>query len=96
MENPFRLVLAGNLGSPSVISFNLEIDFAPNREKIRLPIVEVLLRAAAGNLVHSKKQRDWQSCNAVLLPPFLTKTLCTNIETSVEALLKIFSKRINK
>ena len=60
---------AGNLGSPSVILFNLKIAFAPEGEKIRLPITEVLIRAAAGNLARSKKQRDWQSLNAVLLPP---------------------------
>ena len=30
--------LAGDLGSPSVISFNLEIAFAPEGEKIRLTI----------------------------------------------------------
>ena len=50
--------LAGDLGSPSVISFNLEIASAPEGEKIRLPITEALLRAAAGDLKGSKKQRD--------------------------------------
>ena len=63
--------LAGDLGSPSVISFNLEIAFAPEGEKIRLLITEALLCAASGNLKGSKKQWDWQSLNAVLLPPFL-------------------------
>ena len=65
--------LAGDLGSPSVISFNLEISFAPDREKIRLLITEVIFRAAAGDLTRSKKQRDWLSRKAVLLPTFLTE-----------------------
>ena len=42
--------LAGDLGSPYVISFNLEVAFAPEGEKICLLITEVLLRAAAGDL----------------------------------------------
>ena len=46
--------LAGDLSSPSVISFNLEIAFAPEGEKIRLPIMEGLLRAAAGDLKGTK------------------------------------------
>ena len=50
--------LTGDLGSPSVISFNLEIAFSPEGEKIRLPIMEVLLRAAAGDLARLKNQQD--------------------------------------
>ena len=47
--------LSGNLSSPSVIAFNLEIAFAPEEEKIRLLIMEGLLRAAAGDLKGTKK-----------------------------------------
>ena len=65
--------LAGDLSSPSVISFIIEIAFATDGKKIRLPIAEVLLRAAAGDLTQSKKQRNWTSHNAVLLLPFLTE-----------------------
>ena len=65
--------LAGDLGPSSIISFNLEIAFAPKEENIRLPITEVLLRAAAGDLARLKKQRDWQSLNAVLPPLFLAE-----------------------
>ena len=46
--------LVGDLGSTSVISFNLEIVFAPEGEKIHHPITQVLLRAAAGDLKGSK------------------------------------------
>ena len=70
-ESIQAFALAGDLGSPSVISFNLEIAFAPDGEKIRQPIAEVLLCAPAVNLARSKKQREWPSLNAVLLPPFL-------------------------
>ena len=72
-ESLQAFALAGNLGSPSVISFYLKTAFAPEGEKIRLPITEVLLCAAAGNLKGSKKQQDWQSLNAVLLLTFLTE-----------------------
>ena len=74
-ESVQYFALAGNLGSPSIISFNIEIAFAPDEEKIRLPIAEVLLRAAAGDLMRPKKQRDWPSRNAVLLPPSLLQGL---------------------
>ena len=50
--------LVGDLGLPSVVSFNLEIYFAPDEEKIRLPITAVLLCAAASNLARSKNQWD--------------------------------------
>ena len=83
--------LAGDLGSPSIISFNLEIAFAPEVEKIRLPITEVLLRAAAGDLARSKKQRDWKSLNTVLLPPFLTEVAILHGELDAGELLKIFT-----
>ena len=57
-ESIQAFALAGDLGSPSVISFNLEIAFAPEGENIRLTIKEVLLCAAAGNLSRSKKEKD--------------------------------------
>ena len=71
-ESIQAFALAGDLGSPSIILFSLEIAFAPEGEKIRLPITEFLLRAAVGDLARLKKQRYWQSLNAVLLLPFLT------------------------
>ena len=71
-ESVVDFSLAGDLRSPSVISLKIEIAFSADGDQIRLPITEVLLRAAAGNLTQSKKQRDWTPRNAVLLPPFLT------------------------
>ena len=70
-ESVVAFSLAVNLDSPSVVSINMYIDFSVYRKNIRLPITEVLLCAAAGNLVRSKKQQDWTPCNAVLLSPFL-------------------------
>ena len=43
--------LAGNLSSPSVISFKIKIAFAVDSDKICPPIAEVLHCAAAGNLL---------------------------------------------
>ena len=62
--------LAGNLSSPSVISFNIEITFATDGKKIRIPIAEILLCAAASDLARLKKHCDWTYRNAVLLPAF--------------------------
>ena len=95
-ESVVDFALAGDLGSPSVISFNLEIEFAPDREKICLLIAEVLLRAAAGNLAQSKKQRDWPSRNSVLLPPFLMGAAILHGELDAGELLKIFARSITE
>ena len=65
-------------------------------DKILLPIAEVLLRAVAGNLMRSKKQKDWTPCNAILLPPFLTEAEILDGETSGEELLKIFERSITE
>ena len=56
--------------------------------------MEVLLRAAAGDLARSKKQRYCTSCNAVLLPPFLTKAAILQGESDAGELLKIFTRSI--
>ena len=72
-ESVVAFALAGDLSSPSVIYFNTDIAFAADGDKIRLPIAEVLLCAAAGDLARSKNQRDWTSRNSVLLLPFLTE-----------------------
>ena len=57
-ESVVAFDLEGDIISPSVISFNIEIAFATDSENILLPISEVLLCTAAGDLVRSKKQRD--------------------------------------
>ena len=49
-ESIVVFAITGKPGSPSVISFNLEIAFATDCKKICLPIAEVLLCAAAANL----------------------------------------------
>ena len=49
-ESIVVFAITGDLGSPSVISFNLEIAFATDCEKIFLLIAEVLLCAGMGNL----------------------------------------------
>ena len=88
--------LTGNISSPSVISFNIEIAFAADNDKTRLWIAEVLLCAAAGDLARSRKQRDWTSCNAVLLPPFMTEAAILHGKSDAGDLLKIFSRSITE
>ena len=49
-ESVVAFALAGDLGSPSIIYFNIEITFSTDGEKIRLPIAEFLLRATTCDL----------------------------------------------
>ena len=95
-ESVVAFALAGNLSSPSVISLKIEIAFAVDGDKIRLPIVEVLLRTTAANLTRSKKQRDWTPRNDVLLPTFLTEAAILHSESDVGKLLKIFARSITE
>ena len=53
-ESVVVFALAGDLSSPSVISFKIEIAFATYGDKIYLPIAKVLLGAVVGNLTRSK------------------------------------------
>ena len=73
-----------------MISLKIEIAFAADVDKIRLPIAEVLLHTAAGDLARSNKQRDWTPCNTVLLPPFLTEASILHGESDTGNLLKVF------
>ena len=85
-----------NLISASGISFNIQIPFAADDDKIHIPIVEVLLCAAASDLGQSKKQRDWTSRNAVLLPPFMTEAAIFHGKSDAVNLLKIFAHTITE
>ena len=79
-----------------MVSIKMDISFAADGENIRLPVTEVLLRAAAGNLARSKKQRDWTPHNAVLLPLFLTEAAILNRESDAGEILKIFARSITE
>ena len=69
----------GDLISPYVVSIKIDITFAADGDKIRIPITEVLLcAAAAADLTRSKKQQDWTPRNAVLLPPLLMEAATLN------------------
>ena len=65
-------------------------------KKIRLPITEVLLCVAVGDLNGSKKKRNWQSLNAFLLPPFQTEVAILHGELDAGELLKIFAQSITE
>ena len=47
--------MEGSLNSPSIVSIDINIAFATDGDNIRLPITEVILCAATGNLASSKK-----------------------------------------
>ena len=80
-----------NLDSPSVVTIKMDIDFSTDGNKIHLPITEVILRAATGDLARSKHQQDWTLRNTVLLPTILTETAILNRGLDAGELLKIFS-----
>ena len=63
----------------------MDISFATDDDKIRLPIMEVLLCTATGDLARSKKQRDLTPCNVILLPPFLAESAILNGELDTES-----------
>ena len=86
--------LAGYIISPSAVFLKIGIASSTDVNKIRLPVSEVLLCAAAGDLARSKKQQDWTPHNAVLLPPFLTEAAILYGELDASKLLKIFARSI--
>ena len=70
---------------------DINIAFAADGNKICLPITEVLLCAAAGNLARPKKQQDWTPRNAVLHLKFITEAEILDGGTYEGDLLKIFA-----
>ena len=73
----------GSLNLFTSVSINSDIASSMAGDKIRLPIAEVIFRAADGDLVGSKKHRDWAPLNAVLLPSFLTEAEILDRETLI-------------
>ena len=88
--------LAGDISSPFISPLKIDINFAADGDKIRLPITEVILCTATGNHTRSKKQRDWTPRSAVLLPPFLTEAEILHGESDTGKLLKIFARSITE
>ena len=86
--------LARSLDSPTVVLLDTNVALAIVGDKIRLPISEVLLYAASGDLSRSKKQRYWVPLKSVLLSLLLTEAAILGGETSVEDLLNIFARSI--
>ena len=95
-ETVTNFALAGSLKAPTVVSIDVERNFSVNGEKIRLPTKKFLLCTSAGNLEKSKNISDWTSRNAVLLPLFLTEAVVADGETEEEALLDIFTEKIQE
>ena len=62
--------------------------------KIWIPITEVILRVAVGNIARGGKQRDWVVLNTVLLPSFMTETSILDCKMAAANLLKVFTKCI--
>ena len=75
-----------------VISFETTHALAIYTYKIRILITKVILCAAAGNLYHSKNQRDWIPLNGDLLTPFLSNVIIMDRNVSTADLLKLFTQ----
>ena len=88
------LALTGSLEAPIVVLIDIKRAFAGNGKNIRLPMKEVVICAAAGDLSKSKKFWEWMSRNAILLPPFLAEAIVNDGEIAAEALLKTFAEKI--
>ena len=86
--------LTGSLESPTVVSIDSKRAFTSAGKKIRLPVTEVLLRAAGDNLACLKNLRDLALSNTLLLPPFITKVVILDGKTSATEFLKIFATKI--
>ena len=67
-----------SLEAPTVILIVVERTFYGNGEKIHIPTMKVFLCSTTINLEKSKKICDWESMNAVIIPPFLAKVVITN------------------
>ena len=93
-ESVAAFALEGLLDSPYDVLVYINIAFAVYGDKIRFPITEVLLRAAAGDLARSKKQQDWTPRNVVLLPPFLTEAEILDGGADAGDILKIFARSV--
>ena len=89
-ESVVGFALTGDLSSPSIILFNINISFSTDGENICLPIAEVLFCLAARDLARSQKQRNWTSRNAVFLLPFLMEAAILHGESDAGKLLNIF------
>ena len=84
------LSLAGSLESPTFVSTNNDIYSVNDSNNIRIPVTNVLLCAAVGNLSISKKKRYWVALNSMIIPKFLTEATILDGETSAEKLLRVF------
>ena len=88
--------LVGLLETPTVVSIDSNIAFANAGDKIQLPVTELILRAATGDLARSKKQRYWVAINTILLLPFLVESSILDREMAEVNLLNIFTKCISE
>ena len=74
----------------------MDITFSADRENICLPIIEILLCAATGDLASSRNQQYCMPRNSILLPPFLMEAAILNRESDAGELLNIFSSSITE
>ena len=95
-ENIAAFDLAGSLESSAVVSIESNRAFTSAGENIRLPVMEVLLCSAVGNLARSKNLRYWESLKTSLFPPLLTEAVVLEGETPEAELLKIFADNISE
>ena len=57
------------------VAINTKRAFISTSDKICLPVMEVLLYTATGDLAHENNLHNWVILSAVLLPPLLTNAV---------------------
>ena len=95
-ESVVDFSLVGDLSPPSIVSIKTDIAFAADNDKISLLIEEALLRATAGDLTRSNKQRHWTPRNSALIPPFLTEAAVLHRELDAGETLEILARSITE
>ena len=72
-ESITDFTLSGLLEAPAFTYINTDITFSNAIDKIWIPITEVILCSAIGDLNISNKQREWVVINTILLLLFLIR-----------------------
>ena len=71
-----------------------EHSFASTGKNIRLPIMEVFIHSAVGNLAWYNNLCNWLLINSVLLMPFLAKTVILDRQVSSVKIIKKLETKI--
>ena len=78
------------------VTINIKHAFTSTRDKIRFPVMEVLLCTASGDLVHYNNLNNWEILDIVFLQPLLTKAVILYDHATATEILDTFSAKISE